>query len=166
MGCIPKKTSRQVLQPYSLCKGWLPDNYLKITWQLPDKLSVKLFPKKFHEIFCKTVPEIVLEKKKKIQTRPHPCYILTDCGTYPQLPTQPKKIVQVQTNTVVFYGHPELSGEEKSKFEFEEKKFSIVLKMEICWVFKPQTSIFSTILNFFSSNSNFDFSSPDNSGWP
>ena len=43
-----------------------------------------------------------------------------------------KKIVRVQTNTVVFYGHPELSGEEKSKFEFEEKKFSIVLKMEIC----------------------------------
>ena len=33
-----------------------------------------------------------------------------------------KKIVRVQTNTVVFYGHPELSGEEKSKFEFEEKK--------------------------------------------
>ena len=45
--------------------------------------------------------------------------------------TTKKKIVQVQTNTVVFYGHPELSGEEKSKFEFEEKKFSIVLKMEI-----------------------------------
>ena len=43
-----------------------------------------------------------------------------------------KKNVQVQTNTVVFYGHPELSGEEKSKFEFEEKKFSIVVKMEIC----------------------------------
>ena len=57
---------------------------------------------------------------------------LTDRGTYPQLPTQQKKIVRVQTNTVVFYGHPELSGEEKSKFEFEEKKFSIVLKMEIC----------------------------------
>ena len=54
-----------------------------------------------------------------------PKRLLTDCGTYPQLPTQPKKIVQVQTNTVVFYGHPELSGEEKSKFEFEEKKFSI-----------------------------------------
>ena len=29
-----------------------------------------------------------------------------------------KKIVRVQTNTVVIYGHPELSGEEKSKFEF------------------------------------------------
>ena len=57
---------------------------------------------------------------------------LTEGGTYPQLPTQPKKNVQVQTNTVVFYGHPELSGEEKSKFEFEEKKFSIVVKMEIC----------------------------------
>ena len=57
---------------------------------------------------------------------------LTEVGTYPQLPTQPKKNVQVQTNTVVFYGHPELSGEEKSKFEFEEKKFSIVVKMEIC----------------------------------
>ena len=45
---------------------------------------------------------------------------LTDRGTYPQLPTQPKKIVQDQTNTVVFYGQTELSGEEKSKFEFEE----------------------------------------------
>ena len=88
---------------------------------------------------------------------------LTDCGTYPQLPTQPKKIVQVQTNTVVIYGHPELSGEEKSKFEFEEKKFSIVLKMEVCGFKTQQISIFSTILNFFSSNSNFDFSSPDNS---
>ena len=43
-----------------------------------------------------------------------------------------KEIVQVQTNTVVFYGHPELFGEEKSKFESEEKKFSIVLKMEVC----------------------------------
>ena len=42
-----------------------------------------------------------------------------------------KKNVQVQTNTVVFYGHPELSVEEKSNFEFEEKKFSIVVKMEI-----------------------------------
>ena len=51
-----------------------------------------------------------------------------------------KKIVQVQTNTVVFYGHPELSGEEKSKFEFEEKKFSIVLKMEVCGL-KTQLSV-------------------------
>ena len=78
--------------------------------------------------------------------------------------TTKKKIVRVQTNTVVFYGHPELSGEEKSKFEFEEKKFSIVLKMEVCGLKTQQISIFSTILNFFSSNSNFDFSSPDNSG--
>ena len=46
--------------------------------------------------------------------------------------TTKKKNVQVQTNTVVLYGHPELSGEERSKFEFEEKKFSIVVKMEIC----------------------------------
>ena len=44
-----------------------------------------------------------------------------------------KKIVRVQTNTVVFYGHPELSGEEKSKFEFEEKKFSIyIIKAGVC----------------------------------
>ncbi len=46
--------------------------------------------------------------------------------------TTTTKNVQVQTNTVVFYGHPELSGKEKSKFELEEKKFSIVLKMEVC----------------------------------
>ena len=93
-----------------------------------------------------------------------PILHLTDRGTYPQLPTQPKKNCSGSTNTVVFYGHPELSGEEKSKFEFEEKKFSIVLKMEVCGLKTQQISIFSTILNFFSSNSNFDFSSPDNSG--
>ena len=37
-----------------------------------------------------------------------------------------KIVYTVQINTVVYYGHPELSGEEKSKFEPEEKnRFSI-----------------------------------------
>ena len=75
--------------------------------------------------------------------------LLTDRGTYPQLPTQPKKIVRVQTNTVVFYGHPELSGEEKSKFEFEEKKFSLLLKREVCRRFCLENATFSNKLNFF-----------------
>ena len=48
-----------------------------------------------------------------------------------------KKIVQVQTNTVVFYGHPELSGEEKSKFEFEEKKVQFITKKGSLQVFLP-----------------------------
>ena len=68
-----------------------------------------------------------------------------------------KKNVRVQTNTVVFYGHPELSGEEKSKFEFEEKKFSLLLKREVCRRFCLENATFSNKLNFFSSNSNFDF---------
>ena len=107
---------------------------------------------------------------------------------------------------------------EKLKFEFEEKKFTLLLKREVCgyfWLetatfsnklnffflafkfwfffarqlrmtildccislkrikkilyavqfFKPQTSIFSTRLNFFFSGSNFDFSSRGNSKWP
>ena len=38
----------------------------------------------------------------------------------------------VLTIAVVFYGPTELSGEEKSKFEFEEKKFSVGVKMKIC----------------------------------
>ena len=38
---------------------------------------------------------------------------------------------------------------EKSKFDLEEKKFSLVLKMEICGLKTQQTSIFSTKLNFF-----------------
>ena len=59
-----------------------------------------------------------------------------------------KKIVRVQTNTVVFYGHPELSGEEKSKFEFEEKKFSLLLKREVCRRFFLENATFSNKLNF------------------
>ena len=60
-----------------------------------------------------------------------------------------KKIVRVQTNTVVFYGHPELSGKEKSKFEFEEKKFSLLLKVAFLRQKRLQTSLFSNKLNFF-----------------
>ena len=48
---------------------------------------------------------------------------LTEAGAYPQLPTQP-----------IYHGHSELSHEEKSKFEFEEKKFIT----ESC-VFKTET---------------------------
>ena len=36
-----------------------------------------------------------------------------------------------QTYTAIYYGHSELSREEKSKFEFEEKKFSLLLKREV-----------------------------------
>ena len=49
--------------------------------------------------------------------------------------------------------------EEKSKFEFEEKKFSSLLKREVCRRFclKAQLSVINW--TFFSSDSNFDFSS-------
>ena len=42
-----------------------------------------------------------------------------------------KNLYTVQTNTAIYYGHPDLPREEKSKFEPEEKKFSLLLKIEI-----------------------------------
>ena len=47
--------------------------------------------------------------------------------------------------------------EEKLKFEFEEKKFSLLLQREVCGRFWLENTMFSNKLNFFSSNSNFDF---------
>ena len=47
----------------------------------------------------------------------------------PQLPTQPKIFDHFQTYTAIYYGHSELSRKAKSKFEFEEKKFSLLLKV-------------------------------------
>ena len=58
--------------------------------------------------------------------------VLTEGGTYPQLPTQPKKF---QTDIAV-YGHPELPREEKSKFAPEEKKVYLVLKVEFSGGFR------------------------------
>ena len=63
---------------------------------------------------------------------------LTEGGTYPQLPTQPKKMCAL-FKLIHLIGHSELPREEKSKFEVEEKstfeveekKFSLLLKMEI-----------------------------------
>ena len=63
-------------------------------------------------------------------------HILTEAGAYPQLPTQPNFFYPFQTYTAIYYGHSELSGEEKSKFEFEEKKVQFIT--ESC-VFKPET---------------------------
>ena len=37
-----------------------------------------------------------------------------------------------QTYTANYYGHSELSRGEKTKLEFEEKKFSLLLKREVC----------------------------------
>ena len=68
-----------------------------------------------------------------------------------------------QTYTAISYGHSELSREEKSKFEFEEKKFSLLLKVSFSRQKRLQAYLFSIKLNFFSSNSNFDISLRDNS---
>ena len=57
-----------------------------------------------------------------------------------------------QTYTVIYYGHSELPREEKPKFEFEEKKFSLLLKREVCRHFWLENATFSNKLNFFSSN--------------
>ena len=92
--------------------------------------------------------------------------LLTEVGAYPQLSRQPKFFYHFQTHTAIYYGHSELSCEEKSKFKFEGKKFSLLLKREVCRRFCLENATFSNKLNFFSSNSNFDFSSRDNSEWP
>ena len=89
-------------------------------------------------------------------------YQLTEAGAYPQLRTQPNFFFDhFQTYTASYYGHSELSHGEKSKFEFEENKFSLLLKVAFSRQKRLQTSLFSNKLNFFSSN--FDFSSRDNS---
>ena len=54
-----------------------------------------------------------------------------------------------QTYTAIYYGHSELSREEKSKFELEEKKFSLLLKREVCRRFCLENATFSNKLNFF-----------------
>ena len=42
-----------------------------------------------------------------------------------------------------------MSCKEKSKFEFEEKKFSLLLKREVCRHFCLENATFSNKLNFF-----------------
>ena len=49
---------------------------------------------------------------------------LTEDGTDPQLPTQPKNFVHCINSWVAWW--------KKMKFEPEEKKFSLILKIEIC----------------------------------
>ena len=45
--------------------------------------------------------------------------------------------------------YPQLPREEKSKFEFEEKKFSLLLKVAFSRQKRLQTSLFSNKLTFF-----------------
>ena len=54
-----------------------------------------------------------------------------------------------QTYTVIYYGHSELSRKEKSKFEFKEKKFCLLLKVAFPRKKRLQTSLFSNKLNLF-----------------
>ena len=53
------------------------------------------------------------------------------------------------SNSKWMFKGPWVAWQRKIKFELEGKKFNLALTMQICWVFKPQTSIFSTKLNFF-----------------
>ena len=63
---------------------------------------------------------------------------LTEAGAYPQLPTQPKFFfVRCPTYTAIYYGHSELSCEEKSKFEFEKKKVQFITKKGSLQAFLP-----------------------------
>ena len=69
-------------------------------------------------------------------------YCLAEAGAYPQLPTQ-------LFSNLIYYGHSELSREEKSKFEIEEKKFSLLLKREVCRRSCLENATFNNKLNFF-----------------
>ena len=74
---------------------------------------------------------------------------LTGAGAYPQPPTQPNFFYPFQTYTAIYYGHSELSREEKSKFDCEEKKFSLLPKREVCRRFCLENATFSNKHNFF-----------------
>ena len=74
---------------------------------------------------------------------------LTEAGAYPQLPIQPFFLDHFQIYTAIYYGHSKLSHEEKSKFECKEKKFSLLLKREVCRRFCLENATFSNKLNFF-----------------
>ena len=54
-----------------------------------------------------------------------------------------------QTYTAIYYCQSELSVKELSKFEFEEKKFSLLLKWGVCGRFWLENAAFSNKLNFF-----------------
>ena len=83
---------------------------------------------------------------------------LTEAGAYPQLPTQPKKkmfgfkLIQ-QSNMVIL----SCLAKKNQNLNARKKKFSLLLKVSLSSQKRPQTSLFSNKLNFFSSNSNFDF---------
>ena len=62
-----------------------------------------------------------------------------------------------KSSRILCNGHFELPGDKRSKFEPKEKKFSLVLKMEVCDLKTQQICIFSTKLNFFPSSSNLTF---------
>ena len=81
-------------------------------------------------------------------------------------PNTTKIFDHFQNYTAIYDGHSELFREEKSKFEFEEKKFRLLLKVAFSRQKCLQTFLFSNKLNFFSSNSNFEFSSRDDSECP
>ena len=64
---------------------------------------------------------------------------LTEADAYPQLPT----------NTALQYSHSELPHEEKSKFELEEKKFNLLLKVEFSSHKPAFSGVYSNKLNLF-----------------
>ena len=69
----------------------------------------------------------------------HPKYYqqLTEACAYPQLSTQPKFFDHFQTYSAIYYGHSELSREEKSKIQFEEKKVQFITKKGSLQAFLP-----------------------------
>ena len=54
-----------------------------------------------------------------------------------------------QTNTAILYGHSELPHREKSKFEFEGKKLSLLMKREIYGRFWLENRTFDNKLKVF-----------------
>ena len=63
-------------------------------------------------------------------------------GTYPQIPTQPKKkLYIVQTNTAILYGHSELPRKENSNLR---KKVMFITESGVCGL-KTQLSVYVVV---------------------
>ena len=91
---------------------------------------------------------------------------LTEAGAYPQLPTQPNffwSFSNLYSNLLWSFW---VVSRRKIKIWIWGKKVQFITESCILRQKRLQISLFSKKLNFFSSNSNFDFSSRDNSEWP
>ena len=82
-------------------------------------------------------------------------------GICPQPPKQPKFFVHCSLIWSLW-----VASRRKIKIRTRVKKFSLLLKVQFSQSLWHENSTFINKLNFVSSDSNFNFSSQGNSGWP